>query len=667
MKKFFSLIAAVLFAGSMMAADAKVVLDLTDDGWGFPTAYTKTAGSYTNGGYTLAFGESNNGHKVLTKSNTDPTVIGIIMGKQGATLSFPAMSFDVSKIIVYYATTTGSTSVKHNIFVGEDAVSTEVVGCSLNDRDGSVFNIAAAKQAAGNVFVLKVTSAHNMQVSKVEFYEAVAGAPENPTFSVAAGTYTQAQSVELACATEGAEIHYTLDGTDPDASSDLYSAPIAVAATTTIKAVAIKSGVSSDIVSATYTIIELDGEGTQENPFTVADVRKLNNSLSGKHWVMGYIVGCASNGGALADSITNPANIALGDAADQTENCVPVQLTANTDPRAALNLKDNPGNLYAQVKVYGDLTSYFSFTGVKNVTDYEIVGGVTPPAPVELDIVANEYIVYDVDGYFDLFMYSSDTWSYDYDDGWTVGEAGYALILDMVYTDMSDVTGTYSSADGSLDASYSSFVSWDGASENLTVAKLASGTVTIAWKDESHSAYVVTYDVIDVNGVNYKGTAEVDPYEEEEPPTADTEVTTSVADATLEDYLSDEYFVVSGTDADGVYFQMLFYPATAIEGSFTEEDLYASSSAVVVGEDVYAIYSATITIVANADGSYTITGDLLCYNNTLYHLTMTVPASPAEGIEEILATGKAVKVVRDGQVVVLKADKAFNMNGQIVK
>ena len=174
-------------------------------------------------------------------------------------------------------------------------------------------------------------------------------------------------------------------------------------------------------------------------------------------------------------------------------------------------------------------------------------------------------------------------------------------------------------------------------------------------------------NVIDVNGVNYKGTAEVDPYEEEEPPTADTEVTTSVADATLEDNLSDEYFVVSGTDADGVYFQLLFYPATAIEGSFTEEDLYASSSAVVVGEDVYAIYSATITIVANADGSYTITGDLLCYNNTLYHLTMTVPASPAEGIEEILAAGKAVKVVLNGQVIVLKGDKAFNMNGQIVK
>lgn len=664
MRKIFSLFAAVLFAGSMMAADAKVVLDLTDDGWGFPTAYTKAAANYTNGGYTLAFGESNNGHKVLTKSNTDPTVIGIIMGKQGATLSFPAMSFDVSKIVVYYATTTGSTSVKHNIFVGEDAVSTEVVGCSLNDRDGSVFNIAAAKQAAGNVFVLKVTSAHNMQVSKVEFYEAVAGAPENPTFSVAAGTYSKAQSVELACATEGAEIHYTLDGTDPDASSDLYSAPIAVAATTTIKAVAIKSGVSSDIVSATYTIIELDGEGTQENPFTVADVRKLNNSLSGKHWVMGYIVGCASNGGALADSITNPANIALGDAADQTENCVPVQLTANTDPRTALNLKDNPGNLGAQVKVYGDLQSYFSFFGVKNVTDYEIIGGGTPPTPVEFDIVANQYVVYDSDGYFDLFMYTSDTWSYTSGEGFSGEEAGTAVCLDLAYTDMADVTGSYSTEDGSFDASYSGIYTWDGVSSNLTTVNIASGTVTIAWKDESHSAYIVTYDIIGSDGKNYAGTAEVTPYEEEVPPTPDTEATITITNADLMDGLADyQAFVVSGTDADNVFVQLYFYDVTAIEGSFTEENLYGAYSKI----DNIQVYSATITVVANADGSYTITGDLLCYNNTLYHLTMTVPAPASEGIEEILATGKAVKVVRDGQVVVLKGDKAFNMNGARVR
>lgn len=667
MRKIFSLFAAVLFAGSMMAADAKVVLDFTDAAWGFPAAYSNTEATYENGDYSVVFtpGTTGNGLKYLTVSQTDPTSTGIIFGQTNSSITLPAMSFAVSTIRVHYVSAQGGANTKHNIFVGEDAVSTEETGCKVTDtKTYSEFKIAEGKQAANTVYVLKVTSKHNMQVSKVEFFEVVAGAPEEPTFSIPAGVYNAAQSVELACTTEGAEIHYTLDGTDPTAASAEYSAPIAVAVTTTVKAVAIKNGISSNVVSATYTIVELDGEGTQENPFTVADVRKLNNSLSGKHWVMGYIVGCASNGGALADSITNPANIALGDAADQTENCVPVQLTANTDPRTALNLKDNPGNLGAQVKVYGDLQSYFSFFGVKNVTDYEIIGGGTPPTPVEFDIVANQYVVYESDGYFDLFMYTSDTWSYTSGEGFSGEEAGTAVCLDLAYTDMADVTGSYSTEDGSFDASYSGIYTWDGVSSNLTTVNIASGTVTIAWKDESHSAYIVTYDIIGSDGKNYAGTAEVTPYEEEVPPTPDTEATITIADAELMDEVADyQAFVVSGTDADNVFVQLYFYDVTAIEGSFTEENLYGAYSKI----DNIQVYSAIITVVANADGSYTITGDLLCYNNTLYHLTMTVPAPAEEGIEEILATGKAVKAVRDGQVVVLKGDKAFNMNGQIVK
>ena len=76
-----------------------------------------------------------------------------------------------------------------------------------------------------------------------------------PTFSVDEGTYTSSQSVTLSCATPGATIHYTTDGTTPDGSSPTYSSAIAVASTTTIKAIAVKDGLlNSPIASATYTI-----------------------------------------------------------------------------------------------------------------------------------------------------------------------------------------------------------------------------------------------------------------------------------------------------------------------------------------------------------------------------------------------------------------------------
>ena len=76
-----------------------------------------------------------------------------------------------------------------------------------------------------------------------------------PTFSPAAGGYTSAQTVTISSATSGAAIYYTTDGTTPTTGSTLYSAPISVAVTETVKALAVKSGYTNSAVgSAAYTI-----------------------------------------------------------------------------------------------------------------------------------------------------------------------------------------------------------------------------------------------------------------------------------------------------------------------------------------------------------------------------------------------------------------------------
>ena len=76
-----------------------------------------------------------------------------------------------------------------------------------------------------------------------------------PQFSPASGTFTAAQSVSLSCATSGAAIHYTTDGSTPTGSSPLYVSALTVSATTTVKALAQKSGMSdSAVTTATYTI-----------------------------------------------------------------------------------------------------------------------------------------------------------------------------------------------------------------------------------------------------------------------------------------------------------------------------------------------------------------------------------------------------------------------------
>ena len=104
-------------------------------------------------------------------------------------------------------------------------------------------------------------------VNSVKLTEGASGSATEtcatPTFNPAAGTYTEAQSVTISCATTGATIYYTTDGNNPTTSSSVYSGAISVSETTTIKAIAVKDGMdNSAVASATYTIVE---------PFVIED------------------------------------------------------------------------------------------------------------------------------------------------------------------------------------------------------------------------------------------------------------------------------------------------------------------------------------------------------------------------------------------------------------
>ncbi len=78
----------------------------------------------------------------------------------------------------------------------------------------------------------------------------------DPVFNPLPGTYTTTQNVSLSSATTGATIYYTVDGSTPTHSSNVYSAPIVVSgASLTIRAFASASGYQdSPIVVGTYQI-----------------------------------------------------------------------------------------------------------------------------------------------------------------------------------------------------------------------------------------------------------------------------------------------------------------------------------------------------------------------------------------------------------------------------
>jgi hypothetical protein len=76
-----------------------------------------------------------------------------------------------------------------------------------------------------------------------------------PAFSPGGGTYSSSQTVTITSATSGASIYYTTNGSTPTSSSTLYTTPVAISTTTTLKAIAYKSGLAdSSVTSATYII-----------------------------------------------------------------------------------------------------------------------------------------------------------------------------------------------------------------------------------------------------------------------------------------------------------------------------------------------------------------------------------------------------------------------------
>lgn len=114
-----------------------------------------------------------------------------------------------------------------------------------------------------------------------------------PVFSVPAGHYTEAQTLEITTATEEAQIYYTLDGTTPTASSTLYEGPITLDQTVTVKAIAMKEGMSNSVMtSAEYTFLTdweqptgtiHEGEDRYVTSATTTDaVEDLNYTLSSK-------------------------------------------------------------------------------------------------------------------------------------------------------------------------------------------------------------------------------------------------------------------------------------------------------------------------------------------------------------------------------------------------
>jgi hypothetical protein len=116
-----------------------------------------------------------------------------------------------------------------------------------------------------------------------------------PTFSPAAGSYSSAQTVTISTTTPApTTIYYTTNGSAPTSSSTVYSGPITVSASETLKAYATKSGYfDSNVGTAAYTIGSTGGGGVGFGSGFTAGSMVLNGNA-------------AINGTALSLTTTSP-------------------------------------------------------------------------------------------------------------------------------------------------------------------------------------------------------------------------------------------------------------------------------------------------------------------------------------------------------------------------
>lgn len=216
-------------------------------------ALSGSSGTSTNYGTVLNVTEYVIGNKIIANATTDGIKVTARATEGGYSLYLENVGYlgwsSGNSLVFDEEVTTGRN--EWTISISEGVVSVSNVGTSERRLQ---YNNANSRFACYTTNQSAIT----LYKSPREVAEIIA----NPVFTPAEGTYPYSVDVTIACETEGATIYYTLDDTDPTDASTAYSEAIHITETTTVKAIAIKNALSSEIVSATYTISNIETVAT---------------------------------------------------------------------------------------------------------------------------------------------------------------------------------------------------------------------------------------------------------------------------------------------------------------------------------------------------------------------------------------------------------------------
>lgn len=301
MKKFFSILAAVLFAGSMMAAEAVL--------------------QYTGGVTANMVGDGANNAATL---GLDANLFTVLADK-GSTQNLPGLN-KANDIRLYADKNSGNGNI-----ITVSIASGTITSIVLDINQTATFEVKAGESEvipeANGAYTINAASfsiqntttgaTTQLRLNKIIItYEAgAAPAVTTPVITGDASFYETAE-ISIACSTEGANVYYTLDGAEPTAESALYADPFEINATTTVKAIAIKGENKSAIAEKTFTkgtiltvaqALALDLSTPVANQYVKGIVSKVE-SFNSKYGSITYSI---SDNGEQANELEVYAGLAM--------------------------------------------------------------------------------------------------------------------------------------------------------------------------------------------------------------------------------------------------------------------------------------------------------------------------------------------------------------------
>lgn len=203
--------------------------------------------------------------------------------------------------------------------------------------------ITAGLMATASLGIECFADSAKLNQTKVELQ--LEAAVAKPTYTVK-GT-PGVRKVRLSTATAGATIYYTTNGTVPTTSSRVYNGTlIKLTSDTKIKAIAVKGGVSSAVMTKTFYIKTMVGDVTGDHQINQNDYSRLKNFIAGKtKYICTDNADCNGSGGISSKDLT-----VLGQYLNGSVKTLPSKTTSSSVKKPTATMR----------KVYGGMQITFS-------------------------------------------------------------------------------------------------------------------------------------------------------------------------------------------------------------------------------------------------------------------------------------------------------------------